>query len=286
MRRFAALVAAVGLVIGAVQLRAALDDDPDGQKGNSASLVTVICDPAVEAACRAVGGVRVTVEKPGVTAERLASGGRLDADAWVVAAPWVDIATYGPQRHERLPATKPIASSQLSAVVRVGSSAAACTDWTCLAAAGASTAHDKVDTTGGLAGIGALAGGRVGRADFSTNDLDDDTEFDLWLDEVEGSANLPSRGGSVIDLIQTAGGFDVALGLEVDTRGLRANLSAVTPKAGPTIGIVVAGDVDGLPLDELTDSLVDAGWERGSKGRSFNPGALAALRDRVKDLNQ
>lgn len=287
MKRLAALVVAVGLVLGAIQLRRVFGND--GGSGNVDEPPTsrsLICDSALEAACERLRGVDLTIERAGVTADRLAAGEALGADAWVVAEPWVEIASFGPPERPKLDATKPVAWSGVSAVVAEGSPAAGCEDWACLADAAVPTAHDSTDTTNGLAGIGALAGGRVKRVDFSNAELDDDLDFNQWLSRVENSANLANRAAPVIELIQTAGGFQVALGLEADARALGDRVGAITPKDGPTVGIVVAGDTDAVALDDLADALEAEGWRRRSGGSAFNPGALATLRGRVEDANR
>lgn len=290
MKRLAALVVAVGLVLGAIQLRRAFSDDggSGGRNGDKppARRAGLICDSTLEAACGRLDGVDIILERAGVTADRLAAGKPLGADGWVVAEPWVWIASFGPPERQKLDATKAAAWSGVSAVVTKGSPAADCRDWACLAAAGVPTAHDSADTTGGLAGIGALAGGRVERVDFSNTELDDDLDFNQWLSRVESSANLANRAAPVIELIQTAGGFQIALGLEVDAHSLNDKVTAITPKDGPIIGIVLAGDTDVIPLDELADALVAQGWQRRLRGTAFNPGALATLRGRVEDANR
>ena len=53
MARILALVAAVGLVAGAVVLRGAIDGDDQGGKGGDTSLGAIWCDPLLAEACTA-----------------------------------------------------------------------------------------------------------------------------------------------------------------------------------------------------------------------------------------
>lgn len=281
MKQLAALLAAAALVVGAIALRRAWSADDDTRR-KPPELHSVICDTAIEAACKRLEHLSVTVERAGVTAERVGAGKPLGAEAWIVAAPWVAVAGFGPAQ-PRLVASRPIATTEVSAVVRKGGGgAAACKDWGCFAKPGWRLAHDSVDTTSGLAGIGALVSGHLGGVDFSSDQFDPD--FDQWLDAVEHSANLASPGAPVIPQLSTSGGFDVALGLRPTTIGLAGSVSAVTPKDSPTIDIVVAGNQSVVDRDTLVAALRRAGWRRGAGGSPMDPGSLAALRQRVKEV--
>ncbi len=291
MKRLGALLLSVAMVLGAIALRRALRDDNARDSDAPEHRRSIICDNVLEAACRALSGVDVRSERPAVTAERLATGGSLDADAWVVASPWVTIAGFGPAQ-PLLETSAPIAHTSVAAVLRRAPELTSCHTWQCLAEPGRRVAHDSVDTTSGLAGIGALVAGHLHdgdrpRTDFARNDIDEDDGFDQWLNEVEHSANLVSRGAPVIRQIQTTGVFDVALGLGVDASGVNPQaVDAVVPPDGPTVAVVIAGNPDAVPLEQLRAALTRAGWRAGRGTRDFNPGALATLRERVKDVTR
>lgn len=83
--RLLALVAAVGMVVLAANVRERMDD---GDRGGP----VVVCAVEVAAACDALGDrARVQVEAAADTADRLiAARGRSPLDGWIVPAPWPD----------------------------------------------------------------------------------------------------------------------------------------------------------------------------------------------------
>lgn len=86
--RLLALVAAVAMVVVAVQVRTRIDDD-----GGGSERLHLVCAPEVAVVCDTVADrVRTTIEPAGVTADRLvAADGELGLDAWVVAGPWPEV---------------------------------------------------------------------------------------------------------------------------------------------------------------------------------------------------
>lgn len=283
MKQLAALVVAVALVFGAIAARRAFADDHDAP-ATPTKRHRIVCDSAVASACEKLDDVDVTVERAGVTADRLGAGKPLGADAWVVAAPWVEIAKFGSAR-PRVQATRPLAHTRVSVVVRGATEAAACRDWACLAAPGIKIAHDNVDTTSGLAGIGALTGGHLGTMDFATYQMDD-PNFDQWLDGVERSVNLANHSAAVVDQLQTSGGFQVALGLAVDTSELSGKVATLDLTQSPAVDVVIAGDAEVVDRDALVEALTEDGWQRGRGASTMKPGVLYVLRQRVKDVNR
>jgi hypothetical protein len=98
LSRVLALVVAVGLVVGALAIRARLD----GGEGVPVTLGrdasgAVICATEVEQACRDLversdGDLTVRVEEAGVTLDALGSADPPTADAWVTLQPWPEMA--------------------------------------------------------------------------------------------------------------------------------------------------------------------------------------------------
>ncbi len=83
MKAVAALAAAVGLIVAAILVRDALDDDGDSAGGTSAGSATaVVCATDLGDACaRLEDDVNVRVEAASVTAERLATAADADEAA-------------------------------------------------------------------------------------------------------------------------------------------------------------------------------------------------------------
>lgn len=84
--RLLALIAAVGMVVLAANVRARIDEGPEDRP-------LVVCSTESSAACAALGNsVRVQVEAAADTAARLiAVPGDVPLDGWVVSAPWPEI---------------------------------------------------------------------------------------------------------------------------------------------------------------------------------------------------
>ena len=98
MRRFLAVVAAVGMVAAALLVRTVIDGGSGGGPGGaggdgSDDTTTVVCGPDLRALCEALAAadptVRVVVEDEADTVARLAADGvaGLDADAWFTVGP-------------------------------------------------------------------------------------------------------------------------------------------------------------------------------------------------------
>lgn len=120
-KRVVALLAAVGLVVGAVFVRRAMDDTANDGSGSTTATTgtggstddrpTLLCSTELAAACRTLSGVKLTIEDPGVSAKKIGlHDGGLGYDAWLVAKPWADIVdlrrarnTYSP-----LPSRTPV----------------------------------------------------------------------------------------------------------------------------------------------------------------------------------
>lgn len=256
MKRLLALLAAVGMVVGAWYLReawrgdgAAGDDDRDGGPPR------LICASELADACKGLEGVAVTVEQPGVTYDRLVTeGGALDADGWLVSGPWPEMVET--QRRIDLTISDPIARSDLALYVnderkRVLDAACGALSWKCLGdnagrpwvelggPAGwgeVKVGHPGPDTTGGLLSAGAAAIGFFGIADISSAEFADG--FDRWLGDLEKSVRSATRGfPDPARAIQTQpGSFSVVADLghrfERDRRPSNPPVSAVVRLVG------------------------------------------------------
>ncbi len=104
MKRFLALLAAVGLVVGAVLVRTLIDGGTPGGGsggGDGDEVTTLRCGPDLQRVCEALAdegngaeGLDVQIEDEGVAAARLAAEGSagLRADAWLTVGPWAAVA--------------------------------------------------------------------------------------------------------------------------------------------------------------------------------------------------
>lgn len=90
--RILALLAAVAMVVGAVAVRGAMDDDEE----RATTALRLVCSTELAAVCDALAAdgrtdVRATVEAAAETAERLTAlgqGEHAGLDGWLVAGPW------------------------------------------------------------------------------------------------------------------------------------------------------------------------------------------------------
>lgn len=91
--RVLALVAAIGMVVVASNVRARIDEGADGGP-------RVVCATEAAAACTALeGSARVEVEAAGDTAAKLIEArGTAPLDAWIVPAPWPELVRAARQR--------------------------------------------------------------------------------------------------------------------------------------------------------------------------------------------
>jgi hypothetical protein len=95
VKRALALIVAIAMIVGAVFVRRAIDDDsnaasPADSDPSSHATGKVLCASDLGEVCTALRDA--TVEDPAATVARLARGEPLGADAWVVAGPWPQMA--------------------------------------------------------------------------------------------------------------------------------------------------------------------------------------------------
>jgi hypothetical protein len=295
MTRIIAVVVAVGLIIGAVFVRRALDDD-GGSSDPSGEPVALVCALELAPACRAVADedddVEVTIEDAAVTAAALV-GGTADIDVWAVPAPWpamVDDTRVRAGREALFSSDDaPVARSPLAVV---GPEDLADCGWRCLgdrAASGLDLGGPATSSGLGALHLGAFATGWFGSNDFATNDFD--PAFTAWLDGVVSATAVTDQ--PVTRLLQSRAFFDVALSFEADAQAQldaasadrSAGLALLYPAPVAYLDVLVVGldgDAGDLP-DTLGAALVDAGWQAPSlDGNGLpRPGVLLALQEVV-----
>lgn len=287
--RLLAFVAAIAMVVGAVAVRARMDDNEE----RATTVLRLVCATELAGACEAMaadeaaGPVEVTVEAADVTAERLSSGPEGSAaaqeiDGWLVTAPWPAIVTEARARAglEPLMSAGPVlARSPVVLAVwpeRGAVLARHCkvpaVGWRCLGdTAGrrweeiggeptwgpVKPGHPEVATATGLAVVGAATAGYFERSDVARIDLDDDGYRD-WLTRLERS--IPSRSASPLEDMLLAGpaAFDAVGSIEAEAgpllaRSARAEKPQLIYPAPVATADVVLGTTRGRGAELLAE---------------------------------
>lgn len=304
MSRVVAVLAALGLIAGAIFVRRSLDgDDGDGQvTDGKPTTMHVVCAEELRTACEALGfGPRfdVEVEDAATTADKLQKADASDVlDIWAVPQPWPGIVDDARTRAGLTPlfgdAFTVVGSSRL---VAVGDPSLDGCDWKCLGERGADglTFGSRPLASSGLGvlTVGAAAAGWFGGPSFATNDFD--PAFDRWLAGFVGATEETAH--PVTQLLQSRAFFDVALSFEAEAgRALEQasadrtqGLALLRPAPAATLDAVVvtaptasATESSNLAAS-LQQALAAAGWSHSATGPNGlpSPGVLIALRDRV-----
>lgn len=294
MRRVLALLVAVGLVVGAVFVRRAIDDDNDKSSkgtGSDSASAEVICATELGDACREatidggpLEGRTVTVEDPGVTAARLSTERSAADVAWLVPSVWVDVVAANRKEAQfgALPRTsKPLAAASLVAVAprdRADVLTTKCekdNGWatTCIAdaagglwsAIGGQPTWGRVEvglgprtTTGWLLAVTSAVAGRTGRAGFDTTDLDFDDGFTYWFQQFNAARANPDP---VATMVSAPGIYGVAYDLRLGSVKLaeQRGFTIAQPEPPQTAQVVLVGG-DGIDTAPLSKALQQQGW--------------------------
>jgi hypothetical protein len=278
VKRAVALLVAIGLIVGAIAIRRAIDDDGDDSAGPadppSSSTGIILCAADLGDVCAALTDVKT--EPPAQTVDRLVKGEPLNADAWLVAAPWPQVALERAARRGqalalRVPDT-PLARSPLSFYVRGGGVASAIDqcgvsiDWKCLSTKSVRIDfEDPATSTAGLLSVVQQATAFFGSAEFGSNDFG---LFERELAQLKtGRATAPS-GTTVFERFGLFTHADVLVTLHAvgERQLLRAQFEGkLTPRgAAPTISadavLVGAREPAKKTTDDVRSQLSKAGW--------------------------
>jgi hypothetical protein len=277
--RFLAFMAAVAMVVGAVVIRARIDDRPALGSG---ARQTLVCATELADVCTTLArqdtAVDVTVEPAGVTASRLKSvdDQKLTLDAWLVPQPWPAIVDEARQRAALPPLfetkSKTLARSPLVLVTwkdrgqalarkcgrpiepKCVGDAAGFVDWTKLG--GDSTwglfKPFHADPNREASGLLAAAAETIafhGAAPVSAADLDEDA-FLAWLHGLAQAMpnGLPESGATAVQELLTKGpaAFDVVAALEAEagpavaSSSQRDRLQVIYPSPSVTADVILA----------------------------------------------
>ena len=302
MKRLAAIAAAVGMVVVAVMVRGAMDDD-EGDGDDRDAVTVVMCAPDLAEACNALGDtVEVRVEDPAVTAASLDDGSLADdVDAWITSTAWLEIAeSRSPEAIGDAEAVVTSSTVVATAPGRFDAIADLCSGddvWQCLGD-GAGTPWAELggpsswgdlrvgladaDLAVGLPGIASAAAGFFGSTDFAANDLQAG-EFEAWL------ANLAEPSGDGEDDpaltmatqqgTYSAAGDVSAAADRLDGRGVRS-IAPQVPVAATVALVEIEGHGDLPDAGPVSDALQADGWVRANEddlAPTLKPGVMAAL---------
>jgi hypothetical protein len=303
VRRLLAILGAVGMVVGAVAIRQAVDDDDEpGTDGDGE--VVLVCATELMDACNALGdGIEVRAELAADTAAAI-DGGALadDVDGWITTTAWVEVLES--RAPDAVEAVDPLATSatvvatapgRFEAITDLcgnddvwaclGSSAGQ--DWADLGAGSAAWRELKVGLTDpnsalGLTVLASASAGFFGSTTFAANDPAF-PEFEGWLATLaEPSADGdedPARTLATRPGTYSAAGSVAAVAEGFEGRDVRT-LAPDNPVLSTVALVVVRGGDDVPGVDAVGDALVDHGWSRPSDddlAPTLKPGVMAAL---------
>lgn len=316
--RVLALLAAVGMVVGAVAVRNRMDDD----KVTRSTELRLTCAPELEEACRSLAAtdeatITLTIEDVGVTVDRLSADTGTDIDGWLTPGPFPqmvqELRRLGGRPESIANVSAPIARTRVAvAAYQERARRLTCAggvSWRCLGdAAGQAwstvggqsewgpvktTLPDPSRTATGLLALGAATAGFFGRTDVSSSDLDDDDAFGVWFDRLRRT-NQPTDLGRMLSIgpaeVDFLAGLEQAVAPAVAASARRSEATVIYPSPVANADVVLGTtDTDrGRRLAEvvtagpLRDDLVEAGWKGPAGGSTGlpSPGLLSVLRDR------
>jgi hypothetical protein len=286
--RILAVLVAIGMVAGAIYIRDRIDDDGGGGAGGNGG-AQLVCDPVLEAACRAVSG-DVVVEDAATTAERVIGADSFEGDGWVTAGPWPAMVDALRETAGRTPlfgdGGRVVASSRMAVVGPAETPG----PWRAVgdAVGGSDLRLGWRDPASGLGvlQVGAFAVGFFDGPDFATNDFD--AAFRSYLEGIEDEAEvarnpLERRLQQGVSFAAAVVSFQAEAKrlLEEAAPGRRGDLQPLYPDPVVAVEAVLAGTEDGA--GDLRESLNEQGWDVPADRSGLpSPGVLAALWQEVR----
>lgn len=288
MSRILAVLVTIGMVAGAIYIRDRIDDDGGGGAGGNGG-AQLVCDPVLEAACRAVSG-DVVVEDAATTAERVIGADSFEGDGWVTAGPWPAMVDELRETAGRTPlfgdGGRVVASSRMAVVGPAETPG----PWRAVgdAVGGSDLRLGWRDPASGLGvlQVGAFAVGFFDGPDFATNDFD--AAFRSYLEGIEDEAEvarnpLERRLQQGVSFAAAVVSFQAEAErlLEEAAPGRRGDLQPLYPDPVVAVEAVLAGTEDGA--GDLRESLNEQGWDVPADRSGLpSPGVLAALWQEVR----
>jgi hypothetical protein len=286
--RILAVLVAIGMVAGAIYIRDRIDDDGGGGGGGNGG-AQLVCDPVLEAACRAVSG-DVVVEDAATTAERVIGADSFEGDGWVTAGPWPAMVDELRETAGRTPLFGDGGRVVASARMAVVGPAETPGPWRAVgdAVGGSDLRLGWRDPASGLGvlQVGAFAVGFFDGPDFATNDFD--AAFRSYLEGIEDEAEvarnpLERRLQQGVSFAAAVVSFQAEAErlLEEAAPGRRGDLQPLYPDPVVAVEAVLAGTEDGA--GDLRESLNEQGWDVPADRSGLpSPGVLAALWQEVR----
>lgn len=311
MRRAAALLAAVAMVVGALAYRSARDDEGGSGSGGRARAEVaqgMVCAADLADVCAAAGIPVAATEAAGITADALIGADDVDVlagEAWLVTRAWASLVDDERTRIGADPLFAvdggALASSPVVLAVwsdRAEQVAARCglppdaVTWRCLAEQTGSTLEEgdrvrvaipDVDTGVGLEVAASQAAGLLGRTDFASNDFDAG-DFRARADLLAaGQAPDPVRAMRA----QGPGRVTAAGGVAAGATNLSSTFGSIRPsvpepavRADVVLVVPAGSDTPDETRRALVEALLAAGWDPPADGPDGLPagGVLAAVR--------
>jgi hypothetical protein len=280
--RVLAVLAAIGMIAGALWVRGRIDDDDGpGGGGGAGGSPTLVCAPELAEACREVSD-DVAVEDAAATAQDLLTAERFEGDGWATAGPWPAMVDTLRGSAGRPPlfgdGGEVVASSRMTLVAPPGVPA----DWRAVGeAVGAGELRlgwrDPASGLGVLQ-VGAFAVGFFGGPRFATNDFD--AAFRSYLEGIQEEA--AEDGDPLERRLQQGVSFAeavVSFTAEADpmlasaAAGRVGDLAPTYPEPVVAVEAVVAGDRAG----DIGTELQERGWDEPTPSGLPSAGVLAAL---------
>lgn len=323
LKRLAAFLGAVALIIGAVLLRQSLDDNSSSSSDStdtpSGSKTTVICSTELAAVCAVLGkNYSVTVEPAGRTLDRLSKDGAAYPDAWVTLDPlpgMLDTARTFANLTAATTSITAIAEDSPAIAVPADRSASLTSGcgsqsvWKCVGAnAGRPWTSLDANAKGGdvLAGLmdpaieamglvtfaNAVAG-YFGAAQLDTSSWQD-SGFRSWLRTFSSNAKIVATGTTPLSTllvrkteVNVAASSTAEIGAVPSQRQGDVAAVAVAP-AIPIVAAVATFTSRGNSVAaKAAPLLLDAGWTAAADPQPQLPaGTFVALRALWKDYNK
>jgi hypothetical protein len=306
VRRVLAVLGAVGMVVAAIVVRQAIDDEDDtGSDGPAGDeQVVVVCDPDLLDACRALGDqVQVLVEDSATASAAIVADDLAGVDGWVTSAAWLEVTENradGDVGEAVVLAASPVVLAAVAdraealTVLCAGAPAWRCVGdeagqaWDTLGGdalwGSLRTGLPDADTAVGLSVLASVAAGFFDGTDFAANDFDD---LRSWLSTL-AEASAPGDRDLVRTLVRVGGTYSAGGLVEAqasDRPELR--ILAAEPSVDAVAVLVDLPGGDAIPaVSSARDALAATGWDtgEGEPRPLLKPGVMAALHTLWKDV--
>lgn len=264
MKRFAALLLALGMVFGSLTLRNSMDaSSTDSNKsggGNSAGSADefrLTCASDLELVCAKLAetnsALSVTIELPGTTADSLTSladGADPGFDAWLTVGPWAEIVqdnrSFAGNPGAILGETSAVLGSSPAQILtlntqeqRLKDACGGAITWKCLGANPSlpqpqSVGMESPDTGAGLAVLADATNSYFGSSDYSATDFED-AAFIGWFEQLTKKSRNSDLGRQtvLVRALTAAGTYTTVGALRSQVESLKSGTGKYNVIAAP-----------------------------------------------------